>query len=120
MPRDDQHIQKATQNENFAESLDVTDATSESWAVVATFYSALHYVQSALAKGGSDCSDHKTRSKEIARDPILKYIAGPYEHLFRLSHLARYKIGALPAKPFDLAKSDLVAVKKQVFNAHSK
>jgi hypothetical protein len=119
MPRDDQHTQKAERNEQFAGRLDITDATCESWAVIAAFYSALHYAQSILVNSGSDCSDHKTRSIEIARDPILKYVAGAYEHLFKLSHLARYKVMALPPKAYESARADLTAIKKQVMNARA-
>jgi hypothetical protein len=113
MSPENKHTQKARKNAAFAECLDRADATCESWAVIAVFYSALHYVQSALQKAGADAFDHKQRSIEIARDPILKYIAGEYDWLQKLSELARYKVTPLPAKAYSDAVARLEAVKKQ-------
>src|SRR5580692_10091728 len=93
MPRDDQHVQKARLNEDFARGFDRTIAIAEMWSVVVIFYAALHYVQSYFAKSGAseDAYNHEKREAEIARDPTLKYILGPYKFLFKMSHTARYK-----------------------------
>lgn len=117
MPRDERHTQKALRNEQFAAELDNSSPIKESWAITAFFYSALHYVQAVLATGGADSFDHKTRAKEIARDPILRYIAGAYDHLQKLSILARYHVNALPDRAYTMARADLEAVKKQVEKA---
>jgi hypothetical protein len=117
MPRDYQHAQKAKLNEEFAASLDVSDPTCESWAVVAVFYSALHHVMVALIKGGNYCSDHKTRAEKIAKDPFLKHIAGQYDYLETLSKLARYEYAGLPPTPYRAAKANLEHVKRQVQRA---
>ena len=114
MPRDDRHNAKAQRNEQFAESLDHTDATQENWAVVAVFYSALHYVQAVLSGSSINCKNHLERADEIARDPILKYVAGEYEYLFTTSMLARYGVIGLVGDPYRTAKARLEAIKKQV------
>jgi hypothetical protein len=115
MPPDTRHTQKAIRNEQFASELDTANPVKESWAVIAVFYSALHYVQSVLQTSGvDDAFNHKRRAEEIARDPILKYIAGPYDWLQKLSELARYKCKPLPGKAYTDAKARLEAVKKQV------
>jgi hypothetical protein len=120
MPRDDQHHQKARQNEQFANSINRSTTVAEEWAVVITFYSALHCVQAYFARfGASDCDNHKKRETEIARDDKLKPILPQYLFLYKLGHLSRYKCFALPANAYDKAQYALSVIKAQVDKALS-
>lgn len=121
MPREDEHTTKAQRNESFAASLNFTDATQEMWAVTAVFYSALHYVQAYFVRGGAgdDCKKHAVRFTEIKRDRKLRAISVQYEYLYSLSLLSRYYLKGLPDRPYEVAKANLEAVKKQVAHAMS-
>jgi hypothetical protein len=119
MLRDPQkHRIKAERNEQFADQLDKTDPIRESWAVVAAFYSALHYVDQFFAQYGTPCEKHKERNDQFKRDARIKLAYARYSYLSDLSHQARYKVEALPDKAYEkLARPQLVAVKKQIDHA---
>jgi hypothetical protein len=119
MPRDPQkHRTKAERNETFADQLDKTDPVRDSWAVVAAFYSALHYVDQFLTKHGTPCSNHKERNDQFKLDARINTAYPSYNYLDSLSHQARYKCEALPDKAYEkLAHPRLVAVKKQIDHA---
>jgi hypothetical protein len=121
-PRDDQHVQKARLNEEFAKGLDRTLATAEMWSVVVIFYAALHYVQSYFVTVGAseDSYNHEKREAQIARDPKLKFILGPYKFLFKMSHTARYRCVHFATEhpdPYGQAEKLLSAIKAQVDRA---
>src|ERR1700679_85902 len=118
MPREDKHQTKAERNEQFAASLDVTDPVHDSWAAVAVFYSALHYVESYFARVGVTCSKHDERDQEIKRDPKIRNAYSNYKFLFTLSITARYKLEGLPPSgAYSQAKSHLASVKTQINHA---
>jgi hypothetical protein len=119
MPRDDQHRVKAELNEAFAGGLTVADPTSETWAVVATFYSALHYVETYLAKHNIHPQSHKERFEVIMRDARLKDAYPDYKFLYQLSITARYRCTGLPDRPYSRAKPRLEKVKSEVEHAIS-
>jgi len=114
MPRDYQHREKAELNEKFAHGLDLTDPTSESWAVVAAFYSALHYVESYLATRNLHPETHKERFEVIKRDGRLKAAYPDYKFLYSLSLTARYRCTGLQPNPFAQAQPHLEKVKIEV------
>jgi len=122
MPREDQHDQKARQNEIFAESIvERGNDTKEGWAVVVAFYSALHYIQAYLVRfGAGDSDNHHKRFEEIKGDPKLQPILAQYKYLYTLGHTSRYKCHALPNNPYAIAKSHLETIKKQVAYAMGK
>jgi hypothetical protein len=121
MPRDDQHHQKARQNEQFATTINRSTVVAEEWAIIITFYSALHYVQRYFAKcGAGDCDNHQKREEEIKRDDKLRPILPQYKFLYKLGHMSRYKCFALPSnKPYEQAQSALAVIKAQVDKALS-
>jgi hypothetical protein len=118
MLRDDQHRTKAERNEQFAESLDKSDPIRENWAVVAAFYSALHYVEQFFVKHGKPCANHEERNDQFKGDARIKRAYPSYKYLSDLSHDARYRCGPLPDRVFEtLAKPRLIDVKKQIDHA---
>lgn len=114
MPREDQHRTKAEKNEAFARTISTADATSEAWAVVVAFYSALHYVESYLAKYGVHAGNHQDRFREIMRDDRIKPAYTSYKFLYDMSRLARYSYDGLPPQPYSKAKPQLEAVRRQI------
>jgi len=118
MPLDDQHRTRAERNEQFAESLDKTDPIRENWAVVAAFYSALHYVEQFFVRHGTPCVNHEQRNEQFKSDIRIKRAYSSYSYLASLSHDARYKCSSLPDQAFEkLARPQLVSVKKQIDHA---
>lgn len=61
------------------------------WAVVAAFYSAVHYVNAYLWEVSRlDPKDHETREKAVQRDSQLRVVASHYSRLSNLGWQARY------------------------------
>jgi hypothetical protein len=117
MPREDEHHLKATRNEAFAESLDLSDPVKENWAVVATFYAALHYVEAYFARYNVTCGKHDERFRQFMGDDRIKHAFSSYKYLYDLSLTARYYCSGLPDKPYTMARPRLAAVKKQIEHA---
>jgi hypothetical protein len=116
MPREDEHKIKAERNEQFAESLP-SDPIAENWAVVATFYSALHYVEVYFAKYNIEADSHGDRFDQIKADIKLRTAFNSYHYLYDLGRVARYRCKGLPDKPYAVAKPHLATVKRQVDHA---
>lgn len=114
MPLEDKHRTKAECNERFAASLDVTDPVHESWAAIAVFYSALHYVESYFARVNVTCNKHDDREREIKNDLGLRRVYSAYKFLFAISITARYKLDGLPAGAYSQASIHLIKVKTQI------
>jgi hypothetical protein len=118
MPREDQHRVCAEDNEKFAEALDKTDQTKRNWAVVAAFYSALHYVEQFFVIQGTPCINHDDRRSKFKSDIRIRQAYGSYQYLADLSHDARYKCVLVPDKVYEKeVRSNLAAVKKQIEHA---
>jgi hypothetical protein len=117
MPRDDQHRAKAELNEAFAGGLTIADPTSEIWAVVATFYSALHYVETYLATHNIHPQSHGARFTAIKKDVSLRDAYPHYKFLYELSLTARYCCIGLPDKSYSKARPHLEKVKSEVEHA---
>jgi hypothetical protein len=78
------------------------------WAMVALFYSALHYVHSSLADEANLSKDERHPRKHTSMEPtargttqmvnaIYRPLAVPYKSLFELSRRTRYDIAQLGA-----------------------
>lgn len=118
MPREDEHRLRSRRNEEFAASLDISDPINENWAVVALFYSALHYVEAYFVRFGGGCVEHKQRNERFKADVGIRYAYENYKYLQTLSHTARYQCSGLPDKAYEQAsKIHLTAVKKQIDHA---
>lgn len=89
MPGTAQHLEQAQHNERFFSGID-TDTYSD-WAVIALFYSALHYVDAYLAKEGIvDPGGHDSRDEFVRRYPTTRAIWPQYRRLKSFSMSARY------------------------------
>ena len=118
MPREDEHATRSKRNEEFAESLDLTDPIRENWAVVAAFYSALHYVEAFFVKHGTPCHRHEDRNEQFKGDKRIRASYANYQYLYTLSRTARYQCVGLPDKAYSKdAKAHLAAVKRQIDHA---
>jgi hypothetical protein len=118
MRHEGKHRTKAERNAQFAESQDLTDPIRESWAVVASFYSALHYVEEFFAKYGDPCINHTERNAQFKGDIRIRAAYAHYEYLYFISRTARYKCEPLPEKAYQkYAKPRLLAVKQQIDHA---
>jgi hypothetical protein len=94
----DQHKQRAEHNEFLRDEL---DNPFWDWAVSATFYAAVHYVEAYLAKCNPPVHsrNHDYRDSHILRDAKIRIIYDDYKLLKTESHDARY----LPHIPFGQA-----------------
>jgi len=89
VPAFHQHRDKAIHNEDFVAEL---NNPYWDWAITATFYSALHYVEAFLACKPIPIHsrNHEVRDDNIQRDALLTRIYDDYRQLKDDSHNARY------------------------------
>lgn len=90
-----QHRFRSRDNEQFADSLDVTHSINDNWAVVAAFYAALHYIEAYFTRLGKKCINHDDRAEKIKADLKLRRAYVHYSFLYSLSIEARYKLTTL-------------------------
>lgn len=91
MPPRSEHIAKAEENEQVAQSL---EAAYPDWAITALFYAAVHWVDAVLdGLGGMSVHPqrHMQRRGEIARRRELAVIEPRYRTLQDVSVGARYE-----------------------------
>lgn len=98
MPAKDIHIAKAVGNEVFVNSLTLDTQAKVDWALIATFYAALHYVEAYLALTGQHITSHTTRDNVVGRDSVLKRIYTQYQDLKFFGFNARYQPPMFKAK----------------------
>lgn len=105
MPEKTAHIRKYNHNKAFSENVYLQDSANIDWAIIVTFYSALHLIEGFFAKYDLHCSSHKTRSQCVYRDKKLRALGIPakYNALYNQSIRARYDCVAMD-------KQDLSAV----------
>lgn len=89
MATEKEHIKKAIYNEKFYK--DIVNKYPD-WAVTGIFYSALHLIESFLAKKNIHPEDHKTRLSFIGKVKELKPVFPYYRFLYDCSVNARYKM----------------------------
>jgi hypothetical protein len=109
----DEHKNKATENENFLATFPSTTVGIE-WAITATFYAALHYVQAYFAISGQSFSSHGSRNTAIGKDPIISVIYDDYLNLYNISRDARYEVFNLQLGHLTYAQNALAEVKKVI------
>ena len=94
MPTQEEHLWKASNNEQFIERLTSSafkDTPYLDWTVTATFYAALHYVGSYLAlKADFHPYDHKSLGRFMNKVGELRPIVRQYLKLKDASWNARY------------------------------
>jgi hypothetical protein len=125
-PRTREHLETAARNRDIASGL--LDPASSiriqppplEWAVVAAFYSAVHYVNAYLwERQRYEPRDHAARQSAVARVPDLRPASASYTNLRDLAFAARYIPGyRLPRRIAEQAlRVDLVAVETAVLTA---
>lgn len=116
MPSQPQHLQKAQSNEGFINSSGLLDpSTHLDWVVTAIFYTALHYVDSHLAKNGIHPKSHVKRDEAIKNDPNLIPIWNAYMKLKDESIKARYDFVTFgPQYVKDLIDIELQTIKQHI------
>jgi hypothetical protein len=89
LPAFEQHRGKAIHNEDFVKEL---DNPYWDWAITASFYAALHYVEGFFARKAPPVHsrNHEIRDDNVQRDPVLKRIYDEYRQLKDDSVAARY------------------------------
>ncbi len=114
MPRKEQHLSKANDNEGFASSLDLLKSINVDWALTALFYAALHYVEAYFATRSIHSVDHRARDSAIQRDPNLRKIFNDYSELKNYSINARYYMYPIKSGDVALLLSRLQAIKSHL------
>lgn len=84
------HIQKARHNIEFARKKITGDYAD--WVIIAEFYSAVHYIESVLAKIGQHSINHTNRYELMCDNPKIftRRCLCNYKSLEALSKKARY------------------------------
>ena len=90
MPSLQDHIAKASHNETFITQLGQLPTQFPDWAMIATFYAALHYVDAVLSLRNLHPPTHHQRSSYVARMRPLRSIYPDYRTLEDTSRDARY------------------------------
>nr|DAX98292.1 MAG TPA: HEPN domain [Caudoviricetes sp.] len=100
MPKQTAHIRKYSHNKEFSENEYLKDSANIDWAIIATFYSALHLIEGLVAKHNLHFSSHKMRAQYVSRDKRLRELGIPakYNTLYNQSIRARYDCVAMDKK----------------------
>lgn len=89
-PTKDEHLRKAENNKAFAHSIKIDSPTNIGWAIVAAFYSALHFVNAFCARHNTYFGSHSQRNSEVQNNPQLEKLRDDYMDLYTLAWNARY------------------------------
>ncbi|MBI4334132.1 MAG: hypothetical protein HY673_22955 [Chloroflexi bacterium] len=90
------HLEKARRNERFYVACGAAARPFPEWAVVILFYSALHYVDAALANDSSlspllrNPENHSARNEAVRAISMLTPVRHIYRNLYARSLEARY------------------------------
>ena len=91
MPSFQKHRDQAQHNRGFAESL-CAQGDYLDWAMTATFYSALHSIQSMFAKQCNNVPEtHADRDRWLVRTKAPQNVLDAYQELKTRSWWARYE-----------------------------
>lgn len=86
------HRVNAEKNEQFAESLDGSQAVERGWIVTVRFYSLLHYVEERLTSHGYTSERHNQRMDNIKScNAVETAVYKKYRALYDISRDARYE-----------------------------
>ena len=111
MPTKDEHIQKANDNEKFANALATSNQAMINWKLVILFYTAVHYVEAYLAPNNVHLRSHQARDGYITRESNLRKIRMEYNHLKFYGYNARYEADQFTAADVTDAIKYLAKVK---------
>ena len=118
MPKPNEHLSWARQNETFADTLDADTQVEANWAVTALFYAAVHYVNAYLVSRGLARQDHAVREASM-RQPFFDPVRTKYKRLKDMSREARYEIAPYCQRDVERAKGLLNEIKNHVLTKFS-
>jgi len=115
VPRPDEHLTKAENNEKLARATNrVPFAGCAEWAISMLFYAALHRIQAYLSAKGSRPLSHQDRDREIESNGSLSAIYGDYRRLKDMSRAARYEMPNYVQEDFAKAAARLEKIKNHM------
>ncbi len=113
MPGQAQHLVAARTNTEFAKQL-MEQGDHLDWAVVAVFYSALHWVDSFLARQQIHPLNHEDRDRYVRRTQ-LRQIYNEYRRLRLSADESRYSLKPVTGEQVSrLIEADLAAIRDRV------
>lgn len=101
----EEHVHRAEQDDVFFQVTSRGEPAHLHWAVVALFYSALHYVEAVLFPSHS--SSHADRNRRISIHPDLRPLFPAYYDLYQRSLDARYETRSFSAEDVRDVKDNL-------------
>jgi hypothetical protein len=95
LPSQQEHLVQARHNEALAAVVLRASPRHADWAVVATFYAALHYAEAYLASQGLHSPNHAARAQSMKR--LMPALSAPLDDLKDAADRARYR--CIPQSP---------------------
>jgi hypothetical protein len=83
----ERHINQWKHNRQFAKTI---DSKYRDWQITAIFYTALHFIDAALASLGVEVADHGDRNNQVLTNGSFAAIRSQYMNLYRISRVTRY------------------------------
>lgn len=119
MPTRQQHLNQASDNQDFYASINLSAGRFLDWAITGLFYSAPHYVDAYLATRGTGSgvhpASHQDRGLTISREILLRNIYGDYQELKNRSEDARYRLLRFtPAQVQQLHDNEFLTVRNTI------
>lgn len=114
LPSKQVHLQKATENEFLASKLDLTIPSAPNWAIIMTFYAAVHYVSAYFFTRGHSYQLHIHRDSAIRNDNQIGTIWRFYERLKDTSENARYGAAFFTPNHYQLMLTNLNSIKSVI------
>jgi hypothetical protein len=113
LPSQEEHLQKADRNEQFAVFL-ADKTTYYDWAATVLFYAALHYMDAILAAAMDHPKTHDKRHSSIRKNGTLRRVYAEYRALESLSRNARYYAVKIEAGDVHIARQQYYALKAHI------
>jgi hypothetical protein len=114
MPSRGEHLSKARNNKEFADSIKLENSTRVGWVLTVLFYSALHYIEAYNAQFNYHCRNHQDLHDNIVRNPVLTAISYDYSDLETFSWNARYRAVRYGHKEIEDALEYHAAIEKHI------
>lgn len=109
------HISGARENEELANSLDVSEPENRNWIVTIRFYSYVHYIEQILESYNYSSNTHIERKDNIEKCNGTDQTAYKiYRFLEDLSRDARYECIRMGTEELDITKKKLKSGKKSL------
>ena len=114
MPSRGEHLSKARNNKEFADSIKIENSTRVGWVLTVLFYSALHYIEAYNVQFNYHCRNHQDLHDNIVRNPVLTAISYDYSDLETFSWNARYRAVRYGHKEIEDALEYHAAIEKHI------